>query len=226
VGYCLARAAHIRRIHRAVRGSSCLGLCVVLRAGDSLAALVVRLITLLHDPDDDVAAEATHALAFLPNTASASIPVLSGITGANRSPRVRASAALAISLLATAASFDVGQLVESLSTDPGWIVRYAAAALEARPGVAEPPSEPAHTILVEALTREPDEYERLPWNDGDLAGFAAIMLGRRTLDEHTFDLICTALRDAAPIRGVTLAGICSATPSRTPPTTCRSTPTT
>jgi hypothetical protein len=173
----------------------------------AVCAQEIQLIELLRDDYEDVQVQTAYALALLPEIAPATVGPLSELVEGQNEARPVASAALALSLLHQRAPFAVGKVIERLRGHESWIVQFAAASLEARPGNPGPLPGWSEGRLLSALSREPDASRTLPWNEGDIPGLAAKTLGRRPLADDTLAAVCAALDTAVGLRAVRLAAV-------------------
>jgi len=174
---------------------------------DAVCREVKALISLLKDDDESVRVHAAHSLAFLPDVAHESVPQLIATVGLDQSKLVRASALLALGLVHQNAPFDVEDVSAGVADDGDQLVRFSVAALDGRPDGDHELSQETIHVLTDALAHERMSADVFPWNEGDISGFAGVILGRWPLDDSTLDRMCVILRTAGPVQSVTLARV-------------------
>lgn len=133
-----------------------------LRAYEAVQEAVPKLLTLLDDADDEVAASAAHALAWFPERAALTVPALVAVAADEaRQTRVRTTALLAAGM----AGRDPGQLADLLSRlarADDEDLRWAAAATWALTAGAGAPDDAKAVLRARAEAGE-DEDDWLPW---------------------------------------------------------------
>ena len=140
---------------------------------------VPTLLNLLTDADARVRRAAVYALAWFPEAASQSLPAIRGLLKTESEEVAIANALLALGLLAQTAESksDVGELDDWFS-HPSLIVRAAAAIALAR----DPLDDRLIDILIAAILSAEELQglgDELRFNEGNLAGYASLVLARR-----------------------------------------------
>jgi hypothetical protein len=187
---------------------------------------VPDIIALLDDPDAEVRIQAAHALAWFPERTTDSLPALRRAYGNASTPHERANILPALGILARAAGdkSDIELLTSLLDEGQPNIVRQTAAIALTTLLEAETPAD-ALAILMEASADERDESEEetatkageenkedseaLPWNEGDLPGYAGMVLqaAAEGREAEIVTALCTALRTGPAMRSLSLTGV-------------------
>jgi len=139
-----------------------------LAAYDAVRAGVAQVGALLADEAPALRVAAAYALAWFPEEAAVSVPVL-GRAVADSDPAVATTALVAVGLVGGA---NETHLVESMLGDPRVSVRWAAAvALASLRGPAAGPGVAAELLAWSGGSSQP--HLEVPFLDGDLAGYAS-----------------------------------------------------
>ncbi|MEW1910948.1 HEAT repeat domain-containing protein [Kitasatospora sp. NPDC085895] len=148
-----------------------------LAAYDAVAREVPALAALLSDEEPAVRASTCHVLAWFPEQAAAVLPQLLDLADREQVPAVAATALIAAGLLGDAAT--VERLRPFLAADEP-VVRWGAAIGLARLGSTGAEAAVDAEVLAELAAveaEEPDGEElAVPFQDGDLNGYAALAL--------------------------------------------------
>ncbi|MGE0708354.1 MAG: hypothetical protein AB7N76_18190 [Planctomycetota bacterium] len=165
---------------------------------DTVIVSLLDTIALLEDPEPAVRQAVAYLLAWFPGEGCSSVPPLQARLAAEQDPALVANLVLALGLLALQSvhEVDAGPIRARLR-DERLVVRAAAAIALA----LSEPEDAVLDVLIEAC-EAPEELLAcgLPWNSGDLAGYASLVLaatgGHRL--ERVVPALCAALERAAP----------------------------
>jgi hypothetical protein len=188
-------------------------------AVDVYEAVLAQAATLAAMAESDLDAKvrdvATYALAFLPDAADVSLPVLHRLISSGQDATSLANALLAYGLLGARREQGLHlaePLLATLAKDPRPLVCYAAASSLARVSAARGQLDPAAVdVLLTVLAEHPGALAGtgLNWNDGDLVGLGWIAL-EATVPVFGTELVGRAadlLKTLDGTRAVTLTGV-------------------
>jgi HEAT repeat protein len=171
-----------------------------------------RFLALTDDGDAEVRLAAVYALAWFPEAAPRAVPRVRRIAAEEGDPLRRANALLCLGLL--------GRYLNDRADGPGtevllvpdhpFVVRVAAALALTTLLEKGAPAQ-ALAVLVEAVRdaeRLQTDGQRLPWNEGDLVGYAAVTLHAVGLEDkdRAVTALCEALKAVKPLASVTVTG--------------------
>jgi hypothetical protein len=182
----------------------------ILDAYDAVLACVPRIEPLLCDGDDRVRSAATFALAWFRERASTSAPMVRAQLEQEQHPELRANAMLALALIDgyRQEHADSGLFAGTARGGGSNVVTTAAAiALATVEGGRVP--EDVLALLVRAVQEGDVHAEGLRWNNGDLSGYAAIMLrsiGAESVD-HVASPLCAALSMSSGMQALNLTSV-------------------
>ncbi|MBT2232705.1 HEAT repeat domain-containing protein [Nonomuraea sp. NEAU-A123] len=178
-----------------------------LKAYDAVGAGLPVFRGLLADENARLRAAAAYALAWYPGERSASLPPLLR-AAVDEEPSVAATALVAIGLLGvpssgTPASETVSETAVVLGAaldDYRDVVRWGAAIAQSRLRGPEAGGRVADELLG-WIARDDASYEAIPFNDGDLRGYAALAL-RELGDAHADALFAALLARLPALSGM------------------------
>lgn len=177
-----------------------------LKAYDAVGAGLPVFRGLLADEDVRLRVAAAYALAWYPEERSAGLPPLLG-AAVDEEPSVAATALVAIGLLggpsgvapsaerALDTAPSTAAVLGAALDDPRDVVRWGAAIAQSRLRGPEAEDRVADELL-SWIARDDTSYEAIPFNDGDLRGYAALAL--RELGDAHADALFAALLARLP----------------------------
>ena len=139
---------------------------IAVAAHDAVRQGVPLFRTLLAHPDPAVRAAAAYALAWFPEDAEGSVPALAALATSDVDDGIAATARVSMGLLGTATDFD----------DPRPVVRWATAVGQVRVYGTGAGQEAVDELR--HWTAASGRDERVPYLDGDLVGYATLVLDR------------------------------------------------
>ncbi|MFD1539732.1 HEAT repeat domain-containing protein [Nonomuraea guangzhouensis] len=172
-----------------------------LKAYDAVGAGLPVFRGLLADEDARLRTAAAYALAWYPEERSAGLPPLLG-AAVDEEPSVAATALVAIGLLGGTPAAETAAALGAALDDPRDVVRWGAAIAESRLRGPEAGDRAADELLG-WTARDDASYEAIPFNDGDLRGYAALAL--RELGDARADALFAALLARLPVLSGTQA---------------------
>jgi len=139
---------------------------VAVAAHDAVRQGVPLFRALLGHTDPEVRAVAAYALGWFPEDAGGSVPALAALATSDVDDALAATARISLGLLGVASEFD----------DPRPLVRWATAIARTRVHGAGAGQEAVDELR--AWARGSGRDERVPFLDGDLVGYATLVLDR------------------------------------------------
>lgn len=173
---------------------------------DSVRNGVPVLVTLLRDDDARVRRAAAYALAWFPEHASQSLPVIRQLLALESDEINMANALLALGLLARSSHSTTNESeLRNFLSHTSLIVRVAAAIALAR----DPLTDEIIEVLVGAiLTTEQlqGKGDDIRFNEGNLAGYASLVLARGGVGgrHKIVPALCKALKSVKPYQSLDL----------------------
>lgn len=179
---------------------------IELAAYDAVRAGVPVFVDILTAPGTPAAERlaAVYALAWFPEEAHLSVPALLQAV-ADPEPAVAASALVALGLVGR--DEQVGATAEAALDDPRDVVRWGAAVALAR--LRGPAAGPRVSELLLAWSgSDEDSHAKIPYLEGDLAGYAALALDQlgSENDEAAFEALLTRLPSVSGPEALTVVG--------------------